>query len=214
VSETVGSLCRPLFPEGHIEVIPNWISRLPEQNLKDVDEDGPLLVICAGRLEKYKGVQLLIEAAKGLQGVVINILGDGDYRNQLMQMADSADVRFLGFQKDIDSWFCRADIFVMPSMGPEGLPMVAIEAMSHGLPCIFSDLPVHREITDDGRGALLFCNGDVADLRSKLQLLISCKDERRRIGKYAFELIRSKYSEPAVRAAYLNLFAFAGSPQS
>ena len=52
----------------------------------------------------------------------------------------------------------------MPSMGPEGLPMTSLEAMAHGLPCIFSDLPVHHEITDHGKGAYLFRSGEVESL--------------------------------------------------
>ena len=74
------------------------------------------------------------------------------------------NVRFVGFQRNLREFYERADIFVMPSLGPEGLPMTSLEAMAHGLPCIFSDLPVHHEITDHGKGAYLFRSGEVESL--------------------------------------------------
>ena len=56
--------------------------------------------------------------------------------------------------------------------------MVALEAMSYGLPCVFSDLPVHSEITANGRAALLFHRGDSRDLRAALISLIEDDQQR------------------------------------
>jgi glycosyltransferase involved in cell wall biosynthesis len=94
----------------------------------------------------------------------------------------------------------------MPSLGPEGLPLVALEAMAHSLPCLFSDLPVHREIAQDARAALLFRSGDVADLRAKLTELVANGSRRAEYGRYAHQTIRSKYNASIARQAYLDLF--------
>ena len=59
----------------------------------------------------------------------------------------------------------------MPSLGPEGFGLVTSEAMADGLPCLISDLAVHREITNDGSAAMLFRSGDVEDLKGKLREL-------------------------------------------
>ena len=91
-------------------------------------------------------------AARRLPQVEVTIAGDGSARASLEESArDVPNVRFAGFQQNLDEFYERSDIYVMPSLGPEGLPIASLEAMAHGLPCIFSDLPVHDEITDGGK---------------------------------------------------------------
>jgi glycosyltransferase involved in cell wall biosynthesis len=209
VSETVGSLYEPLFRSGKVAVIPNWVTRLPTRELPRLHEREITHILCVGRLEKYKGVQLLIEAVRGLGRVQLTIVGEGVFRRELEKLAAGQPVRFAGFQKDPFPFYRKADIFVMPSLGPEGLPMVSLEAMSHMLPCIFSDLPVHAEITNDGDAALLFRCGDASDLRAKLLHLIECPAERARLAQNANLVIQEKYNESVAREAYLKAFAIA-----
>jgi glycosyltransferase involved in cell wall biosynthesis len=207
VSETVGLLYTPLFPKGRVVVIPNWVTILPAPRVFSEQTAKPTQIICIGRLEQYKGVQLLIEAVRGLQDVAVTIVGEGAYRPELERLAQGQNVTFAGFQRDPLSFYQQADIFVMPSLGPEGLPMVALEAMSHMLPCVFSDLPVHCEITGNGEAAMLFRCGNAEDLRSKLVLLLESKTERAQLAGNAYQTVKQKYHEPSARQAYLQVFA-------
>ena len=84
--------------------------------------------------------------------------------------------------------------------------MVALEAMSHGLPCIFSDLPVHREVTEDGRAAMLFATGNAADLREKLSSMLEDPKVREQYAASAYSQVQTKYHVDAARRAYLQLF--------
>ena len=63
----------------------------------------------------------------------------------------------------------------------EGLPIVLLEAMSHGLSCIASDIPANRELgLSDDR---FFRPGDVVGLVEKIREFINrplSKEERRR----------------------------------
>ena len=125
-----------------------------------------------GRLEHYKGLHLLLEAMRGVTGVRLTVVGIGSYREQLEKLASGLDVYFEGFCADTYRFYQTSDIFINPSLGPEGLPIVSLESMAHGLPCIFSALPVHKEISNDGAASLLFEIGDAVDLRIKLSQLI------------------------------------------
>jgi glycosyltransferase involved in cell wall biosynthesis len=116
------------------------------------------------------------------------------------------NVRFEGFQKNPEPYYAEADIFVMPSMGPEGLPMVTIEAMAHGLPCLFSDLSVHQEITSQGRAGMLFRSGDADDLRTKLTVLLQEDLLRAAYSKEAYRMVREKYNPDTARQLYLRAF--------
>jgi glycosyltransferase involved in cell wall biosynthesis len=49
----------------------------------------------------------------------------------------------------------------------EGMPLVLVEAMSHGLPIVTSDIPVSQEILGDF--GLYFKKGDVTDLAERLE---------------------------------------------
>jgi glycosyltransferase involved in cell wall biosynthesis len=79
--------------------------------------------------------------------------------------------------------------------------------MAHGLPCIFSDLPVHHEITDHGRGAYLFRSGEWESLLTALRELLASPERRRRYAAEAHHIVASRYNEGNVREAYLRVLA-------
>ena len=207
VSQVVAESVRPVLPVTRYSVISNWISGQVPFRPPLIELSTPARVLCASRLEHYKGAHLLIEAARQLPQLEVTIVGDGSDRPSLERLAsDVPNVRFAGFQRDLRKFYERADIFVMPSMGPEGLPMSSIEAMGRGLPSIFSDLPVHCEITDDGKGAYLFRSGDVESLLTALRDMIASPERRCAFAAEAHRIVASRYNERGVREAYLRVF--------
>jgi glycosyltransferase involved in cell wall biosynthesis len=207
VSETVGEGVAEIRPRLPITVIPNWIGSQESDKPKDQTSRSKVKILCASRLEHYKGIHLVIEAIRGLPDVEVIVVGDGPFRSMLEEMALCEPVTFPGFQSDMHPYYETADIFVMPSMGPEGLPMSSLEAMGKGLPCIFSDLPVHREITQGGRGALLFQSGNAGALRIALQTMTADPSLRDRFGKEAKSIVSHRYTADCVKEAYLKVFA-------
>jgi glycosyltransferase involved in cell wall biosynthesis len=206
VSQAVAESVRPVLPAAQYSVIANWISGQKPFEPPATELTPRARVLCASRLEHYKGIHLLIEAARQLPQLEVTIAGDGSGRAALEeQAAGMPNVHFVGFQHDLRPFYERADIFVMPSMGPEGLPIASLEAMAHGLPCIFSDLPVHCEITDDGKAAYLFRCGDVASLMTGLQELLASPQLRHKYASEAHRTVASRYSENNVREAYLRV---------
>ena len=208
VSQAVAESVRPVLPPSRYSVIANWISGQRPFRPPVTELSSRARVLCASRLEHYKGIHLLIEAARRLPHVEVTIAGDGRDRASLEETAVGVpNVRFAGFQRNLQEFYERADIFVMPSLGPEGLPITSLEAMAHGLPCIFSDLPVHREITDHGKGAYLFRSGEPESLCTALRDLLASPERRREYAAEAHRIVASRYSEGNVRAAYLRVLA-------
>jgi glycosyltransferase involved in cell wall biosynthesis len=121
--------------------------------------------------------------------------------------AGRSNVHFAGFLRNVTPLYERADIVVMPSLGPEGLPMTSLEAMGRGIPCIFSDLPVHREISNGGKGASLFTSGNVESLHGALTTLLTQPKTRQTLAQEALRIIDSRYTDHRVRGAYLAVFA-------
>lgn len=207
VSQSVAESVQALLPPARYSVISNWVSdQRPFQ--PPAEQAARTQVVCVSRLEHYKGVHLLIDAARRLPQVDVTIVGDGSDRASLEEKAAGVgNVRFAGFQRNLQGVYQSADIFVMPSMGPEGLPITSLEAMAHGLPCIFSDLPVHHEITDHGKGAYLFRSGETESLLAGLRDLLASRDRRSTYAAEAYRIVASRYNEGSAREAYLRVFA-------
>jgi glycosyltransferase involved in cell wall biosynthesis len=144
----------------------------------------------------------------GFSGVSLTVVGEGEDLDALQKEARNLNVEFAGFHRDTDSFYRRADVFVNPSLGPEGLPLVSLDAMSHGLPCIFSDLPVHKEISESGRTALLFECGNSHDLRRRIELLLSAPELIQKYGGMARKAIETNHSADRARRRYVEELAF------
>ena len=87
-----------------------------------------------------------------------------------------------------------ADVVVLSSLS-EGSPSVVLEAMSVGTPVVAFDIPPVRELTDDGRCAVLAPAGDAAALGSALVDALGHRDEERvstaRAWAAGFDLTRT-----------------------
>jgi glycosyltransferase involved in cell wall biosynthesis len=205
VSETVGELARKTLPPDRVKVIANWVQPpLTFRHNFSLSERPRLLFV--GRLEEYKGVQFILRAIQQLRDVSLTIVGEGPYRAQLEREASQMDVHFAGFQPDPSRFYQDSTVFINPSSGPEGLPLVSLEAMAYGLPCIFSDLPVHREISAGGKAAALFARADSESLAQQLKLLLEDEGQRRRYGVAARLLVEQHYSRNVAGQQYMQAF--------
>ena len=209
VSETVGLDVKRTVLSSKVFVIPNWVGTLPDVSRRKT-EGKAVELLFAGRLEHYKGAWLLLEALRGVDNVHLTIVGKGSYEPELRRLAEGLNVTFGGFTSNPEPFYRNTDIFINPTLGPEGLPLVSIEAMAHGLACIFSALPVHEEITASGEAAELFPIGDADALRLAIERLAAAPEERQRLGFAARERVVRMYSRAAAAREYLQLFEIDG----
>ena len=134
-------------------------------------------VLAVARFVPEKGLHDLIDAFKTLDtNYKLVIAGDADheseYRTNLCKMASKDDRLILtGYitGKSLNQVYSHARLFVLPSYH-EGLPLALLEAMSHGLPVLVSDIPANKEV---GLPAdRYFRCGDVDDLKEKMATLL------------------------------------------
>ena len=122
----------------------------------------------------HKGIDLLIEAfhlfAQKNIDWNLDIVGEGGeekaFRKQIAQYQLEDRITIHPFTNHIQAYYSEAQIYVLSSRW-EGMPLVLVEAMSHGLPIISSDLPVSQEIMGDF--GMYFKNGDIEDLARRLE---------------------------------------------
>jgi glycosyltransferase involved in cell wall biosynthesis len=209
VSEAVASSLEKCVRREKLIVIPNWIPALPEPVSFSENGAMTLRLLFVGRLIPHKGASLILDAirqldaADGLRGISLTVVGDGKERETLEREAKNMNVEFAGFWTDTSSFYKRADVFVNPTMGPEGLPLVSLDAMSYGLPCIFSDISVHKEISRNGTSALLFESGNSEGLRKKIELLLTSPQLIHKYGRLAREMVEANHGPDYAHRRYV-----------
>lgn len=122
----------------------------------------------------HKGIDLLIEAfhlfAMINEDWTLDIVGEGveeDIYQALIQKYHLEDrIKIHPFTNRVQKYYSNAQVYVLSSRW-EGMPLVLVEAMSHGLPIVNSDLPVCQEILGDF--GMYFKNGDIQELAQRLE---------------------------------------------
>lgn len=139
-------------------------------------------VVYVGRLERVKGVHILLDAHRRLlerlPAARLSVVGDGRERAALE--ASAADlvaagrVRFLGWldQASVSRELAAASLVVLPSLWPENFPTVALEALQHGRPLVGSRVGGIPELVGPDNGALVE-PGDPAELSRELARLLA-----------------------------------------
>lgn len=137
-------------------------------------------ILAIGRLTPQKGFDLLIHAFKLIADKhpdwQLEIVGD-DYGDQpmledLIKTLNLSNVRLLPATRAIDKHYEAAAFFALSSRF-EGLPMVVLEAMGHGLPVVAFDCPTGpAELVNDENGFLV-SNGNVAEFAAGMERLIT-----------------------------------------
>ncbi|MDO9354413.1 MAG: glycosyltransferase family 4 protein [Solirubrobacteraceae bacterium] len=142
-------------------------------------------LIAVGRLEPQKGVDVLLDAVARVEGVELDIVGDGSLRSTLADQVERlglADrVRLVGHQQDVPDRMRAADVFVHAARW-EGFGLVLLEAMSAGLPVVATSVGAIPEVVDDGVTGVLVAPDQSAALADAIRSLVADPERRRELG--------------------------------
>jgi glycosyltransferase involved in cell wall biosynthesis len=188
-------------------------SFLPPQDAEVLDDEerrskpsDQAYFLFVGRLEKLKGVQVLVPLFRRYPRAQLWIAGTGNYEPRLRRMAQgSANIRFLGHlpYHELHSLYTHAVAVIVPSLSYEIAPLVIIEAAWHKTPVIARNLGGAREIvTDLGGGILYDTESELVAAMDRLCLDPSLRDELGRSGHAAGQ---GKWSPEAHVSRYLSL---------
>ena len=203
-----------LVPKEKIEIFPNAISVknfMSKENTFKKDQSIPeegKIVLLASRFIKEKGVYDLIEAiplvARDHKNVYFVFAGEGPEKNQMETICKEKGiesiVRFTGYIQSnilINAFSC-ADIFVLPTYHPEGMPMAILEALAAGLPIVATPYGAIPDIIKDGVHGFLIEPHAPEQISEKLGLLLRREDIRKRIKDANIQLARSEYDRDIV----------------
>jgi glycosyltransferase involved in cell wall biosynthesis len=173
----------------------------------------PFAVALVGRLSDWKGQDVLARALAepalrdiGAIGLVAGdaFPGNEGYERELAALASELGVadrlRLLGFREDIDAVLGAADAVAVPSIRPEPLGLVALEAAAAGRPVVAAAHGGLAEVVRDGETGVLVPPGDHAALARALRDLADHPDRARRLAGAAAEDVRQRFGRKRMLA--------------
>ena len=180
VSESARSLVHRYFP-GEYAITPNGVEleRFADADRLDLGP-GPH-VLFLGRIERRKGLEVLIQAMARVRDldVTLVVAGEGPEAKSAEAMARSLDVRarFIGSlaEDDVPRAYRTADVYCAPGLGGESFGIVLVEAMAAGAPVVCSDLPGFRAVV--GEAAVRVPPGDADKLADALRAALTDRKE-------------------------------------
>jgi glycosyltransferase involved in cell wall biosynthesis len=149
----------------------------------------PLLVTVAV-LRSGKGIGDLVaampEILRSIPDAMTLIVGDGDQRVPLQQLAGEAGVAdrvvFTGSRDDVEVLLSASDVFVLPTH-EDLLPTVVAEAMASCLPVVASDVGGLRDMVEEDVTGILYPAGDISALTQACVELLDDSLRREALGR-------------------------------
>jgi len=136
-------------------------------------------------------IDLWYDLVKEYPDWVLNVYGDGlnkeKYQKKINNLGLEKNVILHGTSNELHKHYLDSSIYLFTSIG-EGLPMVLIEAMSYGVPCVSFDCPHGpSEIISNNIDGILVPNNDITQLKKSLIKLMSNDNLRKQMGEQAFK---------------------------
>jgi glycosyltransferase involved in cell wall biosynthesis len=175
--------------------------------------DDEILIAAAGLLDRMKGFHILVSAAPAVFEAVPNarivIIGKGEefepLKRQISETGVGDRVSLPGYVDDLRSVLSGTDLFVLPSVSREGLPMVLAEAMASECPIVTTDISGNKEIVQHGRNGLVVEPDNSQALAQGIVQIIKGPD-RERFGREGRKIVEERFSIHSAVEAYSSLF--------
>lgn len=175
----------------------------------------PFTILCVGRLTPAKGQHVLVEACAMLRdwgrAFKLVIVGTGPDEDSLRQAVDRLDLRrhveMTGAlnQDQVRARYAESDVFALPSFA-EGIPVVLMEAMASGVPCVTTRITGIPELIRDGIDGLLTTPSDTQELADTLALLMDDPELRSELAEAGRARVAERYDLPTNVARLAEVF--------
>lgn len=167
-------------------------------------------VLFVGRLSEEKGVPVLVGAAgilrKTYSELQVDIVGGGRQMKRIKRMISKMEledtVHLLGYKTsaEIAGLYQRSSLVAVPSMSPDNLPTVCIEAMGAGRPIVASRIGGLPELVEDGKTGFLVSPNDPQALAIGISRLLADPQLMEKMGKAGREKAEKEFAaDPYIR---------------
>jgi phosphatidyl-myo-inositol alpha-mannosyltransferase len=205
-------------PEGKISVVPNGVPVVRAEAGWAAPAAGqPWVVGTVALFRPRKGIEVLLKALRLLidQGLPVRLKAVGTfetpaYETAIRQLATElgldGHIVWTGFCRDVHAEMAGMQLFVLPSLFGEGLPMVVIEAMSMGVPVVASRVEGIPEVIGVDDAGIVVEPNDPASLAAGMAKLLSGRVSATEMAIAAHRRQRQHYSDTSMAAAVAEVY--------
>ncbi len=179
--------------------------------------DGVPVIMLPGRLTRWKGQEVFIQAIKktGLNNLKCLIVGSDQGRHaykasleKLIAQKDLSDViHLIDHCDDMPAAYMLADIVVSASVEPEAFGRVAVEAQALGRLVVATNHGATKETIENGSTGWLVNPNDATAMAEILKTLLSyTREERKKISTLAIQHISNNFSKEEMCEKTIKLY--------
>jgi glycosyltransferase involved in cell wall biosynthesis len=168
--------------------------------------EGPV-VLCFGVVRPYKGVDVLVEAFRSIEGAELWVVGR-PLGVSLDELRAPATVRFVPrYVSDVElpAFFRRADLLVLPHRTVD-VSGVLFAGLAFGKPMVLSDVGGFRELVEEHGAGRLVPPGDPAALAEAIGELLADPAERERLAQRARAAAEGPFSWDSIAERTLGVY--------
>jgi colanic acid/amylovoran biosynthesis glycosyltransferase len=173
-----------------------------------VKNNGVKKILSVARLVEKKGIEYGIYAIskviKNFPNIEYLIVGDGPLKDELQNLIDrlhlGQKIKLMGWKNQEETFeiMQQSDIFIAPSVtsrtgDQEGIPVVLMEAMAHGLPVISTYHSGIPELVINNKTGLLVNEKDWEGLVQKIEFLITNPQQSKQFGNEGRRTVAAEY---------------------
>ena len=165
-------------------------------------QNGEKVISIVARIEKVKGHEYFIDAAKLLLDdgykAKFFIAGTGSCRDELKKKVKTMglcdNVIFTGFIPDIDKLMAMTDIQVNASYGTEATSLALLEGMSIGIPAVVSDFGGNPGVIKNGENGFVVAKQNSAALKKGIEKLLTDDELYAEMSKRSVEMFNKAFT--------------------
>lgn len=172
------------------------------------DEEGiGEYVSFVGRVSQEKGIDEFIEAARQCPDIPFRVAGNIDLTYDIPKNLPK-NLEFVGFLKgkDLDVFYLKSRIIVVPSKWYEGFPNVIVRGMLHKRPVVTCNIGAMQSIIDHKENGLLVTPGDSHELAESIKALYPNKNLCIQFGQSGYEKAEREYSRAQIYQDLMSIY--------
>lgn len=177
----------------------------PSSNFKKPTINKIFKVVTIARHSNQKDYKGMFKAIQNINDIELISIGDGPLLNENRELVNKMNiqnkVKFIGYNQNPSDFLKTANVFLLLSNW-EGLPISIIEAMSHGLPIIASEVGGVGELISNGSNGYLVSSW--LEAKTKLELIQNFSElDYYNMSKKSREIFLEKFNSEKNYLEYL-----------
>jgi glycosyltransferase involved in cell wall biosynthesis len=179
----------------------HWYDRDEPADFEEFEiPDGEFVVGCVANMRPQKGIVPLLQAIKFLppEPRVHFLLVGHVFDERITDLAatnrTTHQIHLPGFRSDAARLMGSCDVFILPSLRNEGLPIALLEAMSQAVPAIVTPLGGMKEVVEHRVSGRIVRPGDPQDMARSITTFVKDRRYCHECGQNARKRIREHFN--------------------